>query len=123
VNVRPPVLDKTSNAIVYCRRGNRVKAANGPEAASSSYADARCGTGRLYVSIVPQIFNPLCGSRHRLEGFAGNEACGVVCEEGGGDTDIVTFGDPKLPRATLHGDNLYVEGEDEPYFRDREYTI
>jgi len=28
--------------------------------------------------------------------------------------------DPKLPRAPLHGDKLYVEGEKEPYFRDQD---
>ena len=29
----------------------------------------------------------------------------------------------KLPRVTLRGENLYVEGEEEPYFRDPESTI
>jgi hypothetical protein len=31
--------------------------------------------------------------------------------------------DPKLPRTTLRGENLYVQGEEEPYFRDPEHTI
>jgi hypothetical protein len=31
--------------------------------------------------------------------------------------------DPKLPRAVLRGENLYIYGEDEPYFRDPEYRI
>jgi hypothetical protein len=31
--------------------------------------------------------------------------------------------DPKLPRTTLRGENLYVEREKEPYFRDPEHTI
>jgi hypothetical protein len=31
--------------------------------------------------------------------------------------------DPKLPRTTLRGENLYVQGEKEPYFRDPEHTI
>jgi hypothetical protein len=35
----------------------------------------------------------------------------------------MAFGDPKLPQATLRGENLYIEGEKEPYFRDPEYTI
>jgi hypothetical protein len=35
----------------------------------------------------------------------------------------MAFDDPKLPRATLRGEDLYVEGEQEPYFRDPEYTI
>jgi len=35
----------------------------------------------------------------------------------------MAFGDPKLPRSTLRGENLYVEGEQEPYFRDPEHTI
>ena len=35
----------------------------------------------------------------------------------------MAFGDPKLPRATLRGENLHVEGEEEPYFRDPEHTI
>jgi len=35
----------------------------------------------------------------------------------------MTFGDAKLPRATLRGENLYVECEKEPYFRDPESTI
>jgi hypothetical protein len=35
----------------------------------------------------------------------------------------MAFNDPKLPRATLRGENLYVEGEKEPYFRDPEHTI
>jgi hypothetical protein len=30
---------------------------------------------------------------------------------------------PKLPRATLRNDKLYVEGEKEPYFRDQKETI
>jgi hypothetical protein len=30
---------------------------------------------------------------------------------------------PKLPRATLRDEKLYVEGEKEPYFQDREHTI
>jgi hypothetical protein len=30
---------------------------------------------------------------------------------------------PKLPRVTLRGENLYVEGEKEPYFRDPEGAI
>ena len=28
--------------------------------------------------------------------------------------------DPKLPRAPLHGDKLYVEGEKQPYFPDQD---
>ncbi len=35
----------------------------------------------------------------------------------------MAFDDPKLPRATVRGENLYVEGEEEPYFRDPEHTI
>jgi hypothetical protein len=31
--------------------------------------------------------------------------------------------DPKLPRAMLRGESLYVEGEKEPYFRDPRHTI
>jgi hypothetical protein len=31
--------------------------------------------------------------------------------------------DPKLPRATVRDEKLYVEGEKEPYFQDREDTI
>ena len=31
--------------------------------------------------------------------------------------------DPKLPRTTLRGGNLHVQGEEEPYFRDPEHTI
>jgi hypothetical protein len=31
--------------------------------------------------------------------------------------------DPKLPRVTLRDEKLYVEGENEPYFRDGEHTI
>src|SRR6516164_593004 len=31
--------------------------------------------------------------------------------------------DPKLPRATLRDDQLYIEGEKEPYFRDPERSI
>jgi hypothetical protein len=30
---------------------------------------------------------------------------------------------PKLPRATLRDEKLYVEGEKEPYFRDREQSV
>ena len=35
----------------------------------------------------------------------------------------MAFDEPKLPRATLHGEKLYLEGEGEPYFRDTENTI
>jgi hypothetical protein len=30
---------------------------------------------------------------------------------------------PKLPRAIVRDEKLYVEGEKEPYFQDREHTI
>jgi hypothetical protein len=30
---------------------------------------------------------------------------------------------PKLPRATLRDDKLYIKGEKEPYFRDRSNNI
>jgi hypothetical protein len=32
-------------------------------------------------------------------------------------TATTPFDDPKPPQATLRGENLYVEGEEEPYFR------
>jgi hypothetical protein len=35
----------------------------------------------------------------------------------------MTYDDPKLPRAFLRGESLYIEGETEPYFRDPEKTI
>jgi hypothetical protein len=35
----------------------------------------------------------------------------------------MAFEDPKLPRAMLRGEKLYIEGESEPYFRDPEHTI
>jgi hypothetical protein len=36
---------------------------------------------------------------------------------------MATDDPPKLPRVTLRDEKLYVEGEKEPYFRDREHTI
>jgi hypothetical protein len=35
----------------------------------------------------------------------------------------VAIDDPKLPRTTLRGESLYVQGEEDPYFRDPEHTI
>jgi hypothetical protein len=35
----------------------------------------------------------------------------------------MAFDDPKLPRASLRGENLHIDGENEPYFRDPEYRI
>jgi hypothetical protein len=35
----------------------------------------------------------------------------------------MAFDDLKLPRASLRGERLYVEGEKEPYFRDPRHTI
>jgi hypothetical protein len=36
---------------------------------------------------------------------------------------MATADRPKLPRATLRDGKLYVEGEKEPYFQDREHTV
>lgn len=35
----------------------------------------------------------------------------------------MAYDDPKLPRAILRGESLYIDGEDEPYFRDTEYPV
>jgi hypothetical protein len=35
----------------------------------------------------------------------------------------MAYDDPKLPRAVLRGENLYIDGENEPYFRDPEYPV
>jgi hypothetical protein len=35
----------------------------------------------------------------------------------------MAYDDPKLPRAVRLGENLYLDGEKEPYFRDPEYQI
>jgi hypothetical protein len=35
----------------------------------------------------------------------------------------MAYDDPKLPRAVLRGENLYIDGENEPYFRDPKYTL
>jgi hypothetical protein len=45
-------------------------------------------------------------------------------EEGRGRFPFMASDDrPKLPRATIRDEKLYVEGEKEPYFQDREHTI
>jgi hypothetical protein len=35
----------------------------------------------------------------------------------------MAYDDPKLPRAVLRGENLYIDGENEPYFRDPGYPV
>jgi hypothetical protein len=35
----------------------------------------------------------------------------------------MAYDDPKLPRAVLRGENLHIDGENEPYFRDPEYSV
>jgi hypothetical protein len=35
----------------------------------------------------------------------------------------MAYDDPKLPRAVLRGENLYILGENDPYFRDPEYPV
>ena len=35
----------------------------------------------------------------------------------------MAYDDPKLPRAVLRGENLYIDGEKEPYFRDPGYRV
>jgi hypothetical protein len=35
----------------------------------------------------------------------------------------MAYDDPKLPRATLRGEKLYIDGDSEPYFRDPEYRV
>jgi hypothetical protein len=35
----------------------------------------------------------------------------------------MAYDDPKLPRAVLRGENLCIDGETEPYFRDPEYRV
>ncbi len=35
----------------------------------------------------------------------------------------MAYDDPKLPRAVLRDENLYSDGESEPYFRDTGYPI
>ena len=42
---------------------------------------------------------------------------------GGVSFEMVSEDRPKLPRASVHDEKLYIEGEEEPYFRDPEYTI
>jgi hypothetical protein len=35
----------------------------------------------------------------------------------------MAYDDPKLPRAVLRGENLNIDGENEPYFRDPGYPV